>query len=213
MKWLLILFGVGSALFAGGGDVFRYQVLFDRFELQKGGTKVWDVSAYTGYNVNKLYFYSEGEDSSWQNELVFSRAITPFWDVQIGGEIDKVEKSKAFGEVALFGLAPYWIETRVKLLFGSSGVGVDLDFEYETLFSQRLILTSSLESRWMSKSYLMQGMGEGLNFIEAGFRLRYEVKREFAPYIGVSVKRNFGATKRVNGQSESSFVWGIRFWF
>lgn len=210
MKNLLILFGVGSALFAGGGDLFRYQLLFDKFEREG---KTWDIQMYGGFDKTKLYLYSKREDNRWQNEITFSYAMTPFWDLQGGVQIDRDKKSKAFGEIALFGLAPYWIETRVKLLFGSGGAGIDFNFEYETLFTQKLILTSSLESRWMSKSYTMQGIGVGLNFVEGGLRLRYEVKREFAPYIGVSLKRNFGATKRVDGQSESSFVWGIRFWF
>lgn len=214
MKKLLFLSIFATLLFAGGGDVLRYQVLFDRFELQKSGTKVWDVSAYAGYNVNKLYLYSEGEDSSWQNEIVLSHAISPFWDIQAGIEVDHENKSKAFGEVTLSGLAPYWIEMRTKLLFGQGAVGVDFDFEYDTLFTQRLILNSRIESRWMSKNIEAIGVGEGLNYVEAGFRLRYEIRREFAPYIGVSFKRNFGQTKRiVCDQSESSLLMGVRFWF
>jgi len=107
MKKMLFLSVFGIVLFAGGGDVLRYQVLFDRFELQKSGTKVWDVSAYAGYDANKLYLYSEGEESSWQNELVLSHAISPFWDIQAGIEIDHEDKTKSFGEVTLAGLAPY----------------------------------------------------------------------------------------------------------
>ena len=214
MKKMLFLSVFATLLFAGGGDVLRYQVLFDRFELQKSGTKVWDVSAYSGYDVNKLYLYSEGEESSWQNELVLSHAISPFWDIQAGIEVDHEERSKSFGEITLSGLAPYWIETRTKLLFGQGAVGVDFDFEYDTLFTQRLVLTSRIESRWMSKSIEDIGVGEGLNYIEAGFRLRYEIRREFAPYIGVSFTRNFGQTKQLVGeQSESSLLVGVRFWF
>ncbi len=214
MKKMLFLSVFGIVLFAGGGDVLRYQVLFDRFELQKSGTKVWDVSAYAGYDANKLYLYSEGEESSWQNELVFSHAISPFWDIQAGIEIDHEDKTKSFGEMTLSGLAPYWIETRTKLLFGQGAVGMDFDFEYDTLFTQRLVLASRIESRWMSKSIEDIGVGEGLNYIEAGFRLRYEIRRELAPYIGVSFKRNFGQTKRMlNKQSNAFFILGLRFWF
>ncbi len=211
-KWLLLLVAIYA--FAGGGDILRYQVLADRFEVSDGGEKIWDVSAFVGYDASKLYIYSEGENSESQNELVFSHAISPFWDLQAGIELDRDEKSKLFGELALMGLAPYWIETRTKLLFGHGTVGVDFDFEYEALFSQRLILNSRIESRLFSKSLPQIGVGEGLNSIEIGFRLRYEIRREFAPYIGIDFVRNFGQTKRLRGSmSDSSIVAGIRFWF
>ncbi len=214
MKKIVLLFIAFLSLYAGGGDIFRMHLLFDRFEVQSGGVKSWDVSAYGGYDIDKLYIYSEGEDNNWQNELVFSHAITPFWDLQAGFEMDREQKTRGFGVIALSGLAPYWIETRTKLLVGGGGAGIDFDFEYDTLFTQRLILTSRIESRWMGKAYRSIGVGQGLNFVEAGFRLRYELQREFAPYVGITFKRNFGETKRITEeQSESAFVFGIRFWF
>ncbi len=214
MKKIFLAAITTMSLFAGMGDILRSQIMFENLEVQKEKTVAWDMNAFIGYDKNKLYLFSEGEKSAWQGSLVYSRAISPFWDLQAGIEVIHDKKSLSFGEIALYGLAPYWIETRAKLLFGHGGIGIDADFSYEMLFSQKLILESSLASRWMSKSYPQVGIGKGLNYIEAGLRLRYEIKREFAPYIGVNYKRNFGKTKKIEGRkSETSLVLGVRFWF
>lgn len=199
-------------LFAGGGDSFRYQFLADQLEINNEGEKSWDISFFAGFDKNKIYIYSEGTDKESQNEIVYSRAITPFWDIQIGAEIDKEEDKKIFGEITLSGLAPYQIETRTKLLFGD-GFGVDFDFEYETLFTQKLILNSRIESRIYSKDLPNIGVYKGLNYIGLGFRLRYEIKREFAPYIGFEYARNFGDLKKEVGIDENRWIAGIRIWF
>ncbi len=211
----IVLFVITSAmLFGGMGDILRSQIMFENLEIQKDKTIAWDMSAYIGYDKNKIYFFSEGENSSYQYELVYSRAISPFWDIQAGIEVIHEQKSKLFGEIALYGVAPYWIETKAKLFFGEGGVGVDLDFSYELLFSQKLILESSLASRWASKNYPLLNVAKGLNYIEAGLRLRYEIKREFAPYIGINFRRNFANLRKMEGvKEETSLVAGVRFWF
>ena len=212
MKKIVLSALFAASLFAGGGDSFRYQFLADQLEVSDEGEKSWDISFFAGYDKNKIYIYSEGIDSESQNEIVYSRAITPFWDIQIGAEIDKDEKKKTFAELTLSGLSPYWIETRTKLLFGD-GFGVDFDFEYETLFTQKLILNSRIESRIFSKDLPEIGVYKGLNSIELGFRLRYEIRREFAPYIGFEYARNFGGLKDETGKDENRLVAGLRFWF
>ncbi len=212
MKKLVISLLAASMLFAGGGDILRAQFLADRFELAKGGDKIWDINAFVGYDLNKFYIYSEGENSESQNELVYSHAISPFWDVQIGVEWDRTEDDGYFALLALQGLAPYWIETKTKLLVGEGAVGIDFDFEYETLFTQRLILNSRLESRYFT-SAAKGGNYQGLNDIEVGFRLRYEIKREFAPYVGIDFAKNFAKKADAEGGFDSRAVIGLRFWF
>jgi copper resistance protein B len=49
-------------------------------------------------------------------------------------------------------------------------------------------------------------------------RLRYDIRREFAPYIGVNFEKSFGSTAdfaRAAGEDEeeTSFVAGLRVWF
>ncbi|BCD59809.1 MULTISPECIES: copper resistance protein B [unclassified Nitratiruptor] len=213
MKKFVVLLLVVTFMFAGGGDIFRYQMLVDQFEASSQGKPSWDASFFMGYDANKIYLYSEGDSQEQENEIVFSHTITPFFDLQIGMEHDTKDKGATFGEITLMGLAPYFIETRTKLLFGEGGVGIDFDFEYETLFTQRLILNSRVESRIFSKDIEKAGIFQGLNDITVGFRLRYEIQREFAPYIGYSITRNFGGLKREEGQVKDRFVVGIRFWF
>ncbi len=212
MKKFLILAVASGILFAGEGDIFRAKLSAEKFEISKDKSKSWDISLYGGYDVNKLYLYSQKEDSLYRTELLFSHAISPYWDIQVGVEIDKDSKSKKYGVIALRGLAPYYFETRAKLLIGN-GVGVDAEFSYETLFTQKLILDSSFGFRAFSKSNVEVGNYKGLNNIELGARLRYEITKKFAPYIGVSWSKNFGDKKRVEGNTETKVVAGVRFWF
>jgi len=165
MKKLLISSALTALLtttvFAGGGgDIFRSSLMIDQLEFQFNDEKVhaWDGFIYGGYDINKLYLYSEGEkpkegDMESENQLVYSHAISPFWDVQAGLGYDKSEDaSQSWAVLALQGLAPYFFETRGALLVGEDGnVGLRLSAEYEALLTQRLILTPSLEGNFYSK--------------------------------------------------------------
>jgi len=207
---------------AGGDDPLRTMLVMDRFELLNNdeNTRIWEGSFYIGYDIDKLYVYSDGEATSdrlesSQNELVYSRAIAPFWDAQVGLVYDKnANASKTWGEVAIAGLAPYYFETRAALLVNGDGnVGLRLDAEYETLFTQKLILSTSVETDFYTKDDPTMQLGSGLSSMEAGLRLRYEFVREFAPYIGVTWEKTFGNTSDYNPVNESNFLVGVRFWF
>lgn len=207
---------------AGGDDPLRTMLVMDRFELLNNdeNTRVWEGSFYIGYDIDKLYVYSDGEATSdglesSQNELVYSRAISPFWDAQVGLVYDKnANASKTWGEVAIAGLAPYYFETRAALLVNGDGnVGLRLDTEYEMLFTQKLILSTSVEADFYSKDDPTMQLGSGLSSMGAGLRLRYEFVREFAPYIGVTWDKTFGNTHDYNPINETSLMAGVRFWF
>lgn len=196
--------------------------LMDRFEVLDNdeNTRVWEGSFRIGYDINKLYLYSDGEATSdglekSQNELVYSRAIAPFWDIQVGVVYDKNEEdSQTWGEIAISGLAPYYFETRAALLVNDEGnIGLRLDAEYEALLTQKLILTPSLEADLYTKDDPKMLVGSGLSSIEAGLRLRYEFIREFAPYIGVTWEKTFGNTREYDPIDETNFMVGVRFWF
>ena len=220
---LIAMIVLGQTVYADmEDDPLVTMFLMDRFEVldDDENTRVWEGSFWIGYDINKLYVYSEGEATSdglerSQNELVYSRAITPFWDAQIGLAYDKNEdSSQTWGEVAISGLAPYYFETRVALLVNNNGnVGVRLDAEYEALLTQKLILTPSLEADFYTKDDPKMYLGSGLSSLEAGVRLRYEFIREFAPYIGVTWEKTFGSTSDYNPIDETSFMIGVRFWF
>ncbi|WP_294954371.1 copper resistance protein B [Sulfurovum sp.] len=227
MKKLLLGFTAallfGHTLYAAGADdPLRTMLLMDKFEILNNdeNSREWEGSFYAGYDLDKLYVYSQGSATAdgldWsQNDLVYSRAIAPFWDIQAGIAYDRnSDTSRTWGEIAIAGLAPYFFETRAALLLNNEGnMGLRLDAEYEMLFTQQLILTPSLEADFYTKDDPQMRTGSGLSAIEAGLRLRYEIIREFAPYIGITWEKTFGSTRDYNPVNETSLLAGIRFWF
>ena len=220
---LIAITGLSQTAHASSADDPLISMLvMDRFEVLNNdeNTKVWEGSFYMGYDLDKLYIYSDGEATSdglesSQNELVYSRAIAPFWDAQVGLVYDKnADASKTWGEIAIAGLAPYYFETRAALLANADGnVGLRVDAEYEMLFTQKLILSTSVEADFYTKDDPTMQLGSGLSSMEAGLRLRYEFVREFAPYIGVTWEKTFGNTRDYNPVDETNFLAGVRFWF
>ena len=203
-------------------DPLLSMVKVDRLEIRNDSeeTQRWDGSLWIGYDLNKVSLYSEGERTSdslesSQNELLYTRAILPYWDIQVGIAYDKnADASRRWAEVALSGLAPYYFETRAALLFNAEGnVGLRLDMEYELLLTQKLIITPSLEADFYTKDDPKMHLGSGLSSIEAGARLRYELIREFAPYVGVEWERTFGQTHTFDPVNDLHALFGITFWF
>ena len=182
---IVSLLALGQQIHAAeGDDPLRTMFLMDRFEVLNNdeNTRVWEGSFYIGYDIDKLYLYSDGEATedgleSSQSELVYSRAIAPCWDAQVGLAYDKnADASKTWASFAIAGLAPYYFETRAALLVNGDGnVGLRLDAEYEALITQKLILTPSLEADFYTKDDAELGLGSGVSNIEAGLRLRYEI--------------------------------------
>ena len=198
------------------------KVTIDELEYQDNSEKnvAWDTNLWIGDETDKLYFYTEGEKpkdgiAQSENQLVYSKAIAPFWDAQFGVGYDKAgSNNQTWGVLSIQGLAPYFFETRTSLLVGQGGnVGLRFDAEYEALFTQKLILTPSIAIDAYSKDDLSMGLGKGLSNITAGMRLRYEIKREFAPYVGVEWSKNFGNTADISPLNESYVVGGVRVWF
>ena len=220
---IITVIGLSQTAYAGmEDDPLLTKLVMDRFEILNDdeNTRVWEGSFWIGYDINKLYIYSAGEATadgleSSQNELVYSRAIAPFWDAQVGLVYDKNDQSsQTWAEIAIAGLAPYYFETRAALLANDNGnIGLRLDAEYEALLTQKLILTPSLEADFYTKDDAKMRLGSGLSSIEGGLRLRYEIIREFAPYLGVTWEKTFGNTKTYNRIDNTSVMLGVRFWF
>jgi len=219
----LITLALSSFSYASmGDDPLFAKLTIDELEYQDNDEKniAWDTNFWIGYDLDKLYFYTEGEKpkdgtTESENQLVYSRAIAPYWDIQFGVGYDKTENdSQTWGVVALQGLAPYFFETRGALLIGDGGnIGLRLEAEYEALLTQKLILTPSIATDLYSKDNLSMGLGKGLSNITAGARLRYEIRREFAPYVGVEWSKNFGNTADISPLDETYAVAGVRIWF
>ena len=219
---LLGFITTNSFAMEGEGDIFRSSLVVDKLEYQFSDEKAtnWDVYGYAGYDINKIYIYSEGEkvkneSANSENQLVYSRAISPFWDAQIGAGYDKNEEShQTWGIIGLQGLSQYFFETRTTLLLGEDGnIGLRAEAEYDALLTQKLILTPSIQLSAYTKDNEEMGIGSGFSNITIGTRLRYEITREFAPYIGVEWNKNLGNTNDISSLDEVYAVVGMRFWF
>lgn len=185
----------------------------------------WDAQAWIGQDLNKLWIKTEGErvDSDIDEaeiQLLYSHAIAPYWDAQIGWRHDIDPKpNRDWLVLGVQGVAPYFFETDIALFVGEGGmVGLRAEWEYELLFSQKWILTPEIEVNVLSKNDQDVGLGSGLSDIDLGLRLRYEIRREFAPYIGIEWNKQFGDTADFSRQesersSDTKWVAGIRLWF
>jgi copper resistance protein B len=222
------LLASGAAVAGADDDPLLAKVLIDKLEWRAtdGPNQwVWDADAWIGKDLNKLWLKTEGEyrDSTTESaygEVFYSRAIAPFWDLQAGWRHDfRPEPSRDWAAFGVRGLAPYWFDVDATLYAGGNGtVAGRLKAEYELLFTQRLILSPELEMNFTGKDDPATGIGSGVTNLDLGLRLRYEIRRELAPYIGVNWEKLFGGTAdyaRQEGLSTSDLqlVVGIRAWF
>lgn len=200
-------------------------VRFDQFEhaLDGGGT-AWEGDAWYGGDVDKAWLRSEGEHdegrTSARTELFWDHAFSPFWDWQLGARTDSgAGPGRQWLAFGVQGLAPYWFELQATAYVGDRGSSaLRLRAEYEVLITQRLILQPESEANFYGKSDPRRDIGSGLSDIDFGLRLRYEIRREFAPYVGVVWRKRFGQTGdfvRAAGHSafDGQIVAGLRFWF
>jgi len=227
MKKILLATGLvslfmTSSFAGGGGDIFRSSLVIDQLEYQDSSEKatVWNAYGYAGYDINKVYIYSEGEkpkngSAQSENQLLYSRAVSPFWDAQIGIGYDKNQDAhQTWGLIGIQGLAPYFFESKATLLFGDKGnIGLRAEAEYDALLTQKLIFSPSVAISAYTKNNEIMGIGKGFSNIKLGARLRYEFVREFAPYVGVEWGKNFGNTNNISPLDEVYAVVGVKFWF
>jgi copper resistance protein B len=204
-----------------------WKVLLDQFEWREvndASAQAWEFDAWYGDDYNKLWLETEGErvegDADGRVELMWDRIIAPWWSFQTGVRHDFAEgPSRTWLDLGIQGLAPYFFEVDAALYIGEEGrSAARLSGEYDILITQRLILQPEVELRAFGKDDPENGIGSGLSNMEFGVRLRYEIRREFAPYVGVHWERKFGNTAdlaRAAGEDADqwSLVAGLRVWF
>jgi copper resistance protein B len=202
-------------------------ILLDQLEwreVDNEDAQVWELQAWYGTDYNKIWFETEGDRAGGEEEgrveLMWDRIISPWWSLQGGVRQDFGEgPSRTWADIGIQGLAPYFFEVDAALYFGEQGrTAARFSGEYDMLLTQRLILQPEIEFELYGKDDPENGIGSGLSNMEAGLRLRYEIRREFAPYIGVHWERKFGQTAdfaRAEGEDESDFLFvaGLRAWF
>ena len=184
----------------------------------------WEAEGWYGNDENKLWIRTEGERSRGKLdegdvEALWSHSTATYWDTQLGVRHDLGGPSRDWAAFGVQGLAPYWYELEATGYAGASGrTAVRLRADYELLFTQRLILQPELEANLYGKDDPQRHIGSGLSDIQFGLRLRYEIRRQFAPYIGMNWVRRIGATADYARQDhqpvlDRQIVAGARIWF
>ena len=219
-----------AALKHNHGSQFSSLILGDRLEYHTNDgepTAVWEGQGWIGSDLQKFWFKTEGEYAADDDrfgeaevQALYSRAISPFWELQVGIRQDiKPDPSRTYAVIGAQGLAPYWFELDGAVFLSDEGdLSARIEAEHEFRLTQRLMLQPRIELNVAFSDDEDIAMGSGLSTAEAGLRLRYEIRREFAPYVGVNWSQSFGDTKdfqRLDGEdaNQVAFVAGVRFWF
>ena len=213
-----------------GTSINSYWALdrLEAWDADEDGTGIaWEAKGWVGSDLNRLWLRSEGERAGGSTEsadveVLYGRAIAPWWDAVAGVRHDfgfGGGPSRTYAALGVIGLAPYKFEVEATAYLGESGqVGLGAEAEYEMLFTNRLIGQWLVEGEAWSKDDPAVGIGSGLSKVEAGFRLRYEFHRQFAPYVGVVWERAYGGTAdqrraRSGVVDDTRVVAGVRIWF
>jgi copper resistance protein B len=203
-------------------------LLVDRIEsaTTRGSTAMtYDWQAWYGQTYDRALIRAEGDIEGGtfkdaRNELLWAHAITAYLDTQLGVRYDSGKGTDrgwlAFG---IQGLLPYWLYVEATAYVNEQGrTAFRLETEYDLLLTQKLILQPRIEMNIYSRRDDTRNVSSGLSNIEAGLRLRYEIRREFAPYVGVDWASRFGSAAyniRASGNAAEgvALVAGVRLWF
>lgn len=190
----------------------------------KGGA-AWDVQGWYGPDTSKVWFRTEGSvvegktGATTGAEALWWRAFSPFWATQLGVRQDFGTGARTHAAFGLQGLAPYWFEVEATAYVGDDGrLGARLKSSYDLLLTNRLILTPKIETNVYDRAEPPRNLGTGVGNVDLGVRMRYEITRKFAPYVGYVWDRALGNTAdrlRAAGEPiiDSQFVAGIRLWW
>ena len=204
-------------------------VMVDLLEVgfQKGRESYrFEGEAFTGGNINRFGVKFEGEGAFGERigdlelQALYSRAIAPYWNLQAGVRYDiKPDPSRTYLVAGVEGIAPYWFKVGASTFLSNKGeVRARVEASYDQRITQSLILQPRIETNFAFQDIRSIGVGAGLTDFEVGLRLRYEIKQEVAPYIGVEWSKKTGATARFarlagDDPDTISLVAGVRIWF
>jgi copper resistance protein B len=213
-------------------DTTRFsKVMLDQLEWRDGdtgeGRATWDAQGYYGGDYDKLWIKTEGKyvpngrtgvhDATV--ETLWDHVISTSWSMQAGARQDfGAGESRTWAAVGLQGLAPQWFQTEASVYVSDEGrTAARVKAQYDLLLTQRLVLQPFAEANFYGRSDAAHQIGSGLSDMEISFRLRYEMRREFAPYVGVVWLRRFGRTAdlvRATGGEASDWelTAGLRVW-
>jgi len=204
-----------------------YHLMLNQLEGRFGDSQSfrWSGEAWAGTDSDRLWLRSEGllSDgllSDGQLELFYARPLTTWFNVMAGGRYDLDSlPGRGWGALGIEGLAPLFFRIGVTgYVSGDGHFAAKLEGSYDLLITQRLILQPQIEMNLYTRDDPARHIGAGLAEIDAGLRLRYEITRKVAPYVGITYTGKFGRTAdlaRADGSptNEIRFAFGIRAWF
>jgi copper resistance protein B len=212
----------------GGPKAVAYLSL-DRLEAQlRDGSNAWawDAEGWFGGDLDKLWIKTKGEDDQdtgleqAELQLLYSRAVAAFWDLQLGVRHDmRPNPSKTYAVVGVEGTAPYRIDIDAAAFVSEDGdASARVEAEYDLRLNQRWVLQPRAELDVAFSQTSELDVGRGPSKLETGLRLRYEFLPEFAPYLGVRYESALGNSRGLvkdagDSRSTWSAVLGIHAWF
>jgi copper resistance protein B len=206
-------------------DPLLTYLILNQLEVSDSDGSALEAQAWIGKDLHKLWLKTDAERNDGNTEdteiqALYSRALSAFWDVQIGARYDlKPTPTRTWGVLGIQGLAPYFFDVEAALFVGESGhTAARFSADYELLLTQRLILTPTIEINLYGQNDTETSTGSGLSDGKAGLRLRYEIQREFAPYVGIEWQKKFGNTADFGKSigdvvSDRELVVGLHAWF
>jgi copper resistance protein B len=211
-------------------DTIFYHLLFDQLEGRTNGPDSefrWDGEGWIGTDMNKLWFKSEGfvehgRMTDGDQEALYDRPIPllRYFDLQAGVRYDlDSDPGRTWGAIGIEGLAPYFFEFAPTFYFSDrSRFAGRVEGSYDILITNRLIAQPQFELNFYSKSNRGRGVGSGLSDLDTGLRIRYEISRKFAPYIGFAYTQTFGDTAKFTREDggivhDPRFIFGVRVWY
>ncbi len=203
-------------------------VLLDRLESRNasgGDVLHWKLDTWVGHDLRKLRIRSEGDRREGTSEradleVLWGRAVARWWEAVAGVRADFAPgRNQEWAAFGVRGLTPYGMNLGATAYYANGGrTALRVEAARELLVTNRLILESSVDLDWYGRADPARALGSGLANAELGLRLRYEVRREVAPYVGLVRERRFGRTadfvRAANRDPDDThFVAGIRLWF
>jgi copper resistance protein B len=206
----------------------RAKALLNRveaFRSNSGRGQAVNAQAWIGGDIDKAWLKMEGEREDGKlgptrSELLWDHAVSSYWSVQTGIRHDSGDgPGRSWVAFGIQGLAPYWFDVEATAYLGENGrTAARFESSYDLRITQRLVLQPDIELNLYGEGDRDRGTGSGLSDIDIGLRLRYEITRKFAPYIGVVWSRKFSGTAdyaREAGAAveETRIVGGLHIWF
>ncbi|MCW8830932.1 MAG: copper resistance protein B [Gammaproteobacteria bacterium] len=210
-------------------DPLLYKVSIDQLEKRYSSNHsdplILEADAWIGKDINKLWLKADaekvdGELEELELQVLYRRAVDAYWDFTVGWKHNSKPRPKSdWLALGFTGLAPYWFEVDAAVYIADDGqTNLNLNLEYEWMLTQQWVLSPEAEINLYSKDDDATEIGAGLSSSQLGLRLKYEIYRELAPYIGINWNQKFGGTAdhaRSTGEtsSDTQFVIGLSAWF